>query len=139
MELTPTEFNQMLSNVTKLHIDEETLRLLSIMAKSIETSESFVSALLTSQSPPGKKDSGSVYGTMRILETLADKIKPIGCILMAHLYQIADALFMHDVCNAIDLWVADCNSPELKLHLRKLVSYEKDDDLRRHYEQMSSQ
>jgi hypothetical protein len=75
-----------------------------------------------------------VSQAMLKLESLAELDPVMACILMAHLWPIADGLLMHHVCDAIDLWIARCNSPVLTDQLQLIVGCEKDADVRRHHE-----
>lgn len=53
---------------------------------------------------------------------------------MANLWSIADDLYMHDVCDAIDLWISACESDKLTSQLKQMALTEQDAGKRRHYE-----
>src|SRR5579872_6119219 len=109
MGLSATELNQLLSSVDNFRVDAESTRLLRIVVGSTETARHFLDALLARQSASGNVDTSAVISVMRILEGLAESEKLVSSILMAHLYPIADALYMHDICNSIDLSATDCD------------------------------
>jgi hypothetical protein len=54
---------------------------------------------------------------------------------MAHLWPLSGDLYLHDVCDAIDLWISHCGSPILFSQLNLIASAEPNADIRRHYEQ----
>jgi hypothetical protein len=137
MELTPTVIEKLLLDVIESRIDQDTLEALGLIAKSADASRQFVGAIMASGSVPSDGNDAAVHKTMCVLEAVADKSELVGCVLMAHLYPVADAQQSHDVCNAINLWLAECKSPELRQHLLLLASRQGDDDLRRHYERMA--
>ena len=80
-----------------------------------------------------------VSQTMVKLESLAEISPVIACTLMAHLWSIASDRRMHDICDAVCLWIAACNSHKLISHLKLIALAERDPDKRRHYEAMAEQ
>lgn len=138
MELTTTKINRLLSNVINRHVDDETVKSLGMVAETTEATHCFVDSLLASQSPSGTKDAVAVYGSMRILEEIAEKSELSACILMAHLWLISNALQLHDICDSIDIWLSNCKSPVLNQHLVVLASSQSDDSVRRRFEQLAT-
>jgi hypothetical protein len=76
----------------------------------------------------------SISQAMLKLESLAEVDPVLACILMAHLWPIANDLLMHDVCDAIDLWISNQKSQALIDRLRLVVNSEQDSDVRHHHE-----
>jgi hypothetical protein len=93
-----------------------------------------VSEVIASVSVSGKTDEEAVVRTMLHLESLAKTSRPTACVLMAYLWPIADDLFMHAVCDSIDLWIWECDSDRLTSQLKRIALLEEDADKRRHYE-----
>ena len=81
-------------------------------------------------------DEKAVQQVITILEALSE-ISPLSArILMATLWPIAGRLLLHDVCDAIDLWVVNETSDDLKSQLRKIMESERDEGSRRHLERL---
>ncbi len=57
---------------------------------------------------------------MRILDQTMDVDSGVAGYLMARLYPVAARQRAHEVCNAIDLWMANVLSPSLVINLSKL-------------------
>jgi hypothetical protein len=64
-----------------------------------------------------------VAAAMSALEWLAQSDANLALLLMAALYGLADKLFAHDVCDAIELWLEGSGDerllPELQLHAER--------------------
>lgn len=71
---------------------------------------------------------------MRLLEEMAQHQVDTACCLMLSLWPIASELMLHDVCDAIDLWIWDNRSPAVETHLRNAAASEIDPDVKRHIE-----
>lgn len=133
------KFNQVLSSLSKATFDPEVLQALQILSKSAHESRRVVDALMESQASLVYGECAAVYRSMEVLERLTDESESAACIFMAHLWLVANALKMHDVCDAIDLWISSCRSPELKQHLQMLAGSQSVAHLRRHYEELARQ
>jgi hypothetical protein len=77
----------------------------------------------------------AVSKTMVILESLIHVDRLAACLLMSQLYMIADDLYMHHICNAIDMWIYEDRSPELKRQLGLNAPSGVDEDMKRHYDE----
>jgi len=64
-----------------------------------------------------------VSATMSALEWLAQSEANLALLLMAALYGLADKLYAHEVCDAIELWLEGFGDeqliPELRLHAER--------------------
>src|SRR5882762_151779 len=68
------------------------------------------------------------------LEHLASSDWPSACRQMVALYPVASEMFIHDVCDRIDLWIANEGLPSDSAdHLTEQIALESDDSLKRHY------
>ena len=74
--------------------------------------------------------------TMRNLESLAEVSEPIACALMANLWSLAGDLYLHEICDAIDLWISACNSDKLTSQLIQMAVSEQDVDKQQHYKSL---
>lgn len=84
-------------------------------------------------SPSG--DVSSVVTTMQKLESFANVSQSLGCALMVYLWPVASERMVHDVADAIDLWVQDCHCDRLTTRIEQAAKSERDDETRKHYEQ----
>jgi hypothetical protein len=71
---------------------------------------------------------------MDSLEQFAQADCDTACRLMADLWPVASALFKHDVCDAIDLWITDHRSPAVLAKLRDLAASHPDAEIRGHWQ-----
>jgi hypothetical protein len=133
------QFNQVLSKMSQATFDAEVLQTLATLSKSAQESRRVVDALVENEAWLVSGECAAVSRSMEVLESLADQSESAACILMAHLWAVANALKMHDVCDAIDLWISSCRSPELRQHLQMLAGSQGDANLRRHYEELARQ
>lgn len=76
----------------------------------------------------------AVENAMRHLEAMAVVSQPYACMAMVHLSLHAAGLYMHHVCDAVDLWVYHTRFPELIAYLQWLASIEEDEDMKEYYE-----
>jgi hypothetical protein len=95
-----------------------------------------VPELIASVRSPGKSEEEAVSRAMLYLESFANTSQPSACVLMTYLWPIADDLYMHDVCDSIDLWISDCDSARVTNQLKRIALSEEDADTRRHYESL---
>jgi hypothetical protein len=93
-----------------------------------------VKDLISGETATCENEVDSVSQAMLLIEALGKTDPVTACILMAHLWPIAGRLYMHDVCDAIDLWIWKYNSPELASHLRLIASLEKDQFIQQHFQ-----
>jgi hypothetical protein len=75
-----------------------------------------------------------VYPAMGVLERLFDADPVVGGTLMAHLYPIASRARMHDVCDAIELWMHHKGNAALAQTLRDNHHAEQDEALQRKHQ-----
>jgi hypothetical protein len=95
-------------------------------------------ALLRSAESGASAKEEDVYALMSRLQEFAAVDPARACSLMTALWPLADELFMHDVCDSIDLWIAHNPSPVLLEYLRSLSANEPDADLKRHWDGLIS-
>ena len=79
-----------------------------------------------------------VQSVMMHLVEFAESEPTQACCLMTALWPIADELFMHDICDSVDLWIVNNQSPELLDYLNNLSATESDADLKRHWDDLIS-
>ena len=100
----------------------------NLLRKIIEKGDAprLVSAVVTAEQASGKTAEDAVSETMLKLESLGEISHLTACMLMVHLSLTASKLRLHDVWDAIDLWIYHCDSSELtnylheSLHPRKI-------------------
>jgi hypothetical protein len=92
-----------------------------------------ISALLDEPDSKEVSPEDLVARVQSVLEALArtDLVLAVG--LMARLWPVADRLRLHDICDAIDLWIAETKDPRLLHYLEDFARNEPDAALRRHY------
>ncbi len=95
-------------------------------------------ALLHSAVVTGPAKEDYVSGLMIRLEEFAEEEPALACCLMTALWPIASELFMHDVCDGVDLWIVNNRSPVVLDHLKKLSASESNPDLKRHWDGLVS-
>lgn len=133
------QFEQVLSKVTQATFDAEVLEALAMLSRSSQESRRFVDLLVEWKASSVSGECAAVSRSMEVLESLAEESDSAACILMAHLWPLADALQMHHVCDGIDLWISSCKSAELRQHLQVLAGSQSDANLRRHYDELVRQ
>ena len=95
-------------------------------------------ALLRSDGAAAGTKEEDVYALMSRLQEFAAVDAARACCLMATLWPIASEMFMHDVCDSIDIWIAKNPSRVLRDFLRSLSAAETDADLKRHWDDLIS-
>lgn len=90
-----------------------------------------VTELLTQLRGTEHNDEKAVQKAMSCLETSANAGLPESFVLMAHLASTADAMQLHDVFDAIGIWLAERAPRHVAAQLRQLLAAEKDDGMRR--------
>jgi hypothetical protein len=73
---------------------------------------------------------------MAHLETIAETDESVACVFMADLWGPASDARMHEICDAIDLWLCNNDSQQLYEYLKKLALSEPDPGKRRHFKQL---
>lgn len=114
---------------------ESTLELIDTLIDRDDASRLLLGILFRERAS-SKTDDGSVSKTMLRLDSLSEVAEPAACILMAHLWSIADDLYMRDISDSIDLRIADCDSGRLTSQLKSMVASENDEDVKRHFESL---
>jgi hypothetical protein len=81
-----------------------------------------------------QKSEDAIYYIMDIAQAMIDFNRLMACLLMAQLYNFADDLYMHDVCNSIDIWIYKNHTPDLQRHLQLNQPSNMDEAMKRHYD-----
>ena len=118
--MTEQQLNKIVLSVTNHADDAVDLKLLGDIACSAGSSVAFVNAILASYLSSGLTVETAISKTMQTLERTAAKAELTGCLLMVYLWPFADESLMHDICDAIDLWIAQSESIELKQQLGQI-------------------
>lgn len=79
-----------------------------------------------------------VQSLMMRLEEFAESEPNKACCLMTALWPVASELFMHDICDGIDLWIVNNQSTALLKHLERLSASELEASLKRHWDDLIS-
>lgn len=135
MQNTEQDILLVVRDFQKSTITESTLHLMRRIVEQGLSSQ-LVAQITYVGTKPDQDLTQAISKTMANLETIAETDRSLACILMAELWGRASDTTMHEVCDAIDLWLHDSDSVELYRHLRKLASSELDPDKRRHFEQL---
>ena len=109
---------------------------LDLLARMIEDGDAaqLLSVLVSRCRASSKSEEEAVSQSMLKLEQLARSSRPLACMMMVHLLPIASGLMMHDVFDAIGLWISDCKSEKLTEYLKLMARSSDDPDMKRHYE-----
>jgi hypothetical protein len=134
--------NKIESVVSKLligDIDVECVGAINTISKSTESSDLLVRALVSQQLRTGRESYTVLFEILHLLEQIADHCQAAACIFMAYLWQIASGhVGTHDICDSIDLWLANCRELEVDSHLAHIASTADDESVRRHFRQLMS-
>lgn len=84
----------------------------------------------------GKDERSAVTQAMRSLESLARLSPWIACTLMAYLWPLSSDLRMHDIWDAIGLWIVGCDAEELTKQLTRICQSEGNRTMRSKYEEL---
>jgi hypothetical protein len=76
---------------------------------------------------------GEISAAMEEIQKLAAIEPDAARLLMADLWPIASEAYMHDVCDSIDLWIADRPSPSLISKLKELADTHHNAAVRNHW------
>ena len=112
----------------------ETLAFLSEIVTERKVRELLIE-MLDFESRAGQTPEDAVYHIMDTAQAMIDFDKLAACLLMSQLYRGADDLYMHDVCNSIDIWIFKNHTPDLKRHLQLNPPSSMDEAMKRHYEE----
>jgi hypothetical protein len=115
--------------------EQATLRSINVVVSSGNGSSLICEVLFRARSA-GNDEARAIQQLMRNLEALAVVSPTSARLLMATLWPAASRLHLHDVCDAIDLWIANGMSDELKQQLLRVAESERDHGGRKHLEQM---
>jgi hypothetical protein len=130
--------NDIIDAVRAIHSANFSRRALDLLDQIIDQQavSRLVSVLVSNARESGKTQEDALEQAMAELESLGNTSKPVACILMASLWPIAAAVVgMHDICDAIDLWIDDCNSERLNTQLEFLARSVGDGRIRKHYDE----
>lgn len=135
MNYTTAHFTQAISCVKK---QTASPKIADLTREIIENggSSRLLLELVSSEKQIDLNQESVVRQTMSVLESFADKAPDLACILMCDLWSLASDQFIHDVCDAIDLWIASCDSKELVGHLKELAKSESEPNKRKHFQQL---
>jgi hypothetical protein len=114
-------------------LGDETVRLLKNLVAQSEIS-TLIPKLLANSENLSQKAEDSIYRVMNILQALAYFARPEACLLMSHLYSPADDLYMHDVCDSINIWIVKNHNEEMRHLLLSNPPPNMDDDMQ-HFHQ----
>jgi hypothetical protein len=95
-----------------------------------------VSAIIAGERTSHPSEEQAVKRAMWRLESLANTSQPVACVLMANLWPVANDLMMHDISDAIDLWISNCDADQLTQQLKAIARSEGSANRRQHYEQV---
>jgi hypothetical protein len=118
--------------------DRESLMDLSAVAALPSASVALVESIVSQMERKlGSIESGLV-ATMATFESLYDTIGESSLFLMAALWGIAARINdLYDVCDGIDLWIANNLTPRLRSQLLDLALAQSDDTIAAHYKQLA--
>jgi hypothetical protein len=120
-------------------IDARCVDSMKLIAESTNLAEEFVRSLVSRKVEGGESLDIALPETQQLFERIADFSETTACIFMAHLWPIAGGqIGMHDVCNAIDLWLAHNTGSQIADHLKYIASSDEDEGVRRHFRQIAS-
>ena len=86
-------------------------------------------AIMRDRSPTDEE----IEATMDELEKIVKDSPDVACSLMIDLWPIAGNACLHDVCDAISLWIVDHRSPAVVKKLTLLSESDPDLELRRYW------
>jgi len=133
---TQQDIAQVVDAIQRRAFTQDVVKLLTLIINHGNGSQ-LLSALIASERTLGKTEEDAISQTMLNLEALAETSEPVACILMAYLRAVpSHVVGMHDVYNAIDLWIVDCHSDDLTNWLKQMIEIEKDTIVRRHFESL---
>lgn len=124
------------SRILEEHPDETVLAAMRASLDEPEMVSNIVSSIVTI---PLSCNSAplSVAVAMARLEAIAEVDAEIACCLMAHLWMHAsENSGEFDVCDAVDLWIANTHSPLVAKHLRFLAEMSPHPGSRKHFQSM---
>ena len=93
-----------------------------------------VALLLDNAAAKGKNSEEQVSDAMQCLEAMAEYQIDDACCVMIALWPRASHLMLHQVCDAIDLWICNNRSSKIIEYMRELILSESDPEIRCHIE-----
>ncbi len=121
------------------NIDDRCVDSMKLIAASTKSAEEFVRTLISRKVEGGENLDVALPEMQQLFERIADFSATTACIFMAHLWPIAGGqIGMHDVCDAIDLWLARNVGSQITDHLKSIASSAEDQGVQRHFQQMVS-
>jgi hypothetical protein len=115
VSISEQQLADVVTAIQRATISPKVVELASAVAES-GGAKDVISGLLTAEKSAQRDDADAVYAVMAKLEALGEASLPTACAFMAELYPFASRFKMHDVANAIDLWIADANSKGANVH-----------------------
>ena len=94
---------------------------------------SVIESLLNNDDNDNRVAEDRVYIVMESLGAMAVYRVDAACQLMLSLWPTASDLMMHDVCDAIGLWIWHNRTPAVIEYLKAVAAAEVDPDLKRHW------
>ena len=130
--------DQMIDQAIAMILSERTEKwrvdVVNEIARSVQSAKNFVRALIAKKLETNQNLEVVLSDIHRLFERLAEYSVSSACIFMAHLWPVASLwVGLHDVCDSIDLWLANNPGPEVKHHLVYLASSADAESVRRHF------
>ena len=120
-------------------IDECCIELMNLISASTESAETFARTLVSQRIRSGDDPDAILEETQEFFERIADQSELTACIFMVHLWPLASArIGMHDVCDAIMLWLAEHHQPEVTTHLNYIASSADHESVRERFRQLAA-
>jgi hypothetical protein len=135
MNFTQRDFDDAVQAMQTSTFGPVQLRVIDGIVSSGVASRLIHDMLTRNQSAEGG-EARAVQKAMQQLEALAEASPVIARVLMAALWPTANRLRLHEISDAIDLWVADSNSDELRQQIQCIAKSEQDEGSRKHLGQM---
>ena len=74
-----------------------------------------------------------ISAAMALFESFNNPKNETSLFLICNLFSIASDHYMHDVCDAIDLWISNGMTPRLSSYLQELAQIQDDQDVGSHF------
>lgn len=128
--------DEAVTTVLASRIDDRCVNAMNRFASSSTSAESFVRTLVSRSVESGKSIDFVLPEMQQFFERIADYSTSTACVFMAHLWPIAKMqIGMHDVCDSIDLWLANNTDSHILHHLRHIASSAENESIREHFRQ----
>ncbi len=110
---------------------------IKVIASSTESAEVFVRGLIARKTGAGDRLDTFLPEVQQLFEGIANYSEASGCIFMAHLRPIVSLqIGMHEVSDAIDLWLENHRGVEIMEHLRCIASTAEPEVAREHFRKL---